>query len=166
MVNTFFSSIESIGSVRQRLSEDEILLLTYFYVNFADDSARGLVKRVARDLQQSRAKQRLIKIYNFFRNPLNVFLNVGVSVASEVVARSAGVKSEISAQVAEYFPEIIAGLETEFPSPENTFEALTRFSGLALKAGYRRLILVLDKIDEDQDLRMRRRILLILFRQC
>jgi hypothetical protein len=149
MVNAFFQGIQDLRSAGGKLTEEERILLTYFYVNFAADATRGLVKRAARDIQIPKWKRVLLYCYNFIRNPLNVAANAGVAIAAEVVARSSGASSTVKAQVSEYFPEVSAGVEAELPKADDTLEALRRFSGLAKKCGYNRIVIVLDKVDED-----------------
>lgn len=149
LVNKFFENLGNLHSVKVHLTEDEKILLTYFYVNFAADATRGLAKRMAREIQIPRWKRILQSCYNFIRSPLNVVANVGVSIAADVVARASGSNSEIKAQVSEYFPEVSASVESDFPTADDTLETLTRFSGLVKKCGYSRIIIVLDKVDED-----------------
>ncbi|WP_140846770.1 P-loop ATPase, Sll1717 family [Paracoccus sp. FO-3] len=149
MVNAFFGGIGELRSAGGKLTEDEKILLTYFYVNFAADATRGLVKRAARDIQIPKWKRILQSFYNSVRNPLNIAANVGVAIAADVVARASGASAEVKAQVSEYFPEVSAGVEAELPKADDTLEALRRFSGLVKKCGYKRIVVVLDKVDED-----------------
>lgn len=55
----------------------------------------------------------------------------------------------MTTQVSEYFPEITAGVESAIPKAEDTLEALRRFSALAKNSGFSRIIIILDKVDED-----------------
>ncbi|WP_428524627.1 P-loop ATPase, Sll1717 family [Roseibium sp.] len=150
-VNSFFENLKDLRVANGNLSEEEKILLTYYYVNFASDATRGLVKRTASQIQVSSFKRTLGKLYNFIRNPLNIATNFGVSILADVVARSAGA-SGISAKVSEYFPEIEAGVETDLPKSEDTLEALRRFAKIARKAGFKRITLMIDKVDEDSRL--------------
>lgn len=87
-------------------------------------------------------------MYNFIRNPLNLFANAGATVLADIVAKATGV-GEISSRVTQYFPEIAAAVQTDLPQADTTLEALRRFSTLARKVGFRRIVFILDKVDED-----------------
>lgn len=152
LVNESLKKLAETPTAKNDLNEDERILLTYFYDNFAADATRGLAKRVAREIQVTPSKKRLEAIYNFFRKPLNVAANAGVAIVADLVSRAAGSTTEIKTTVSEYFPEISAGVESEFPKADDTLEALRRFSELVRKCGYARIIIVLDKIDEDSRL--------------
>ena len=148
LVNNFFSNLINIKNAKKKMSDDEKILLTYYYINFASDAVRGLATRTARSIQLSWWRQCGISLYNFCRNPLNIFTSVGVNIVADVVAKSMG-GSGVSDRVAEYFPEIVAGVESKLPKAEDSLEALNRFAILVQKTGFRRVILILDKIDED-----------------
>lgn len=152
MVNSLFAKLPNVRSLTKKFTEEEKLLLTYFYVHFAADATRGLAKRTARDIQISGMKRFIQGAYNLLRIPLNVATNVGVGIISDVVARSAGTVSDISAEVKEYFPELASGIESEFPDQKNTLEAMRRFASLVRKSGFSRIIVILDKLDEDSRL--------------
>ncbi|WP_454915115.1 P-loop ATPase, Sll1717 family [Xanthobacter sediminis] len=148
MVNNFFSNVTNFRHANKKLTDDEKILLTYYYIHFASDSTRGLAQRTARKIQISLVKRLGIKLYNFFRNPFNIAVNVGVTILSDIVARSAG-STTVTAKVSEYFPEISAGIESKFPKSDDTLEAVRRFADLAFKIGYKKIVIILDKIDED-----------------
>lgn len=146
--NRFFSEIAK-NTIRSRLlSDDEKILLTYYYLNFASDATRGLAQRTARRIQVSPVRRLFFWFYDVIRNPLNVVANAGATLIADIVAKAIGVNS-ITAKVTEYFPEIVAGVETDLPEAEATLEALRRFSELVRKAGFTRIVLIIDKIDED-----------------
>ena len=78
IVNEFFKNIVNVRKAQKKLTEDEKILLTYFYINFASDATRGLAKRVAREIQVSPLRGFIQALYNFFRLPLNLVTNFGV----------------------------------------------------------------------------------------
>lgn len=148
LVNAYFRSLPSLRKARSSLDENERILLTYYFIHFAADATRGTAKRVASSIQTGAVKSALISVYNWIRAALNVGTNVGVSIISEVVSRSVGVQS-VGAAVADYFPEISAGVESSMPRAEDSLEALRRFVTIAKKSGFSRIVVILDKIDED-----------------
>lgn len=149
IVNRIFNHLPEARFRVGSLTEDDRILLTYFFVNFASDATRGNASRVSRDIQTTRFKKCITALYNFLRSPLNVATNAAVSIVGDIVARAAGV-SNIDVQVREYFPEVVAGVQTEFPNPDATLEALRKLVALAKRLGYKKITLILDKIDEDQ----------------
>lgn len=150
LVNKFFVNVSSITSIRKKLSEDEKYLLSYYYVKFASDATRGITNRKVKEIQNSKVKSFLIKTYNFFRRPFNIATNVGINILSDVIKKSQGIDSgEASYKVSEYFPEVYAGVEEDFPESHNTLEAIRRFCEIANKVGFKKIVLILDKIDED-----------------
>lgn len=148
IANSFFQDAAKGKLYHGKLSDDQRVLLAYYYVNFASDSTRGLANRAIKAIQLSPAKRFGIAAYNFFRNPLNILANASTSLLADVVAKATGAAA-ISQQASEYFPEVSAALESELPAADATFEALRRLNQLILKAGYRRITVVFDKIDED-----------------
>lgn len=149
IVNQFFSDASEGHYFKKSLSEEERILLAYFYQNFASDATRGTASRAVRAIQTSPIKRFTQVAYNFVRNPLNIFANASVNLIADVISKSAGT-ANITNQATEFFPEIKSGLETEIPKAEATMEALRRLNRLIIKAGYRRIIVVMDKIDEDK----------------
>jgi len=146
--NEFFSSAAKVNFYHDKLTDDERVLLAYFYSNFASDATRGLAQRAVRKIQVSPAKRAGIALYNFIRNPLNMLGHAGATLLADIIAKSTG-GTPIASQAVEYFPEIAAGIESDFPKPEATYEALRRLNELVRKSGYNRVVVVFDKIDED-----------------
>lgn len=151
IVNEFFSELSNLRSANKSLSEEEKILLTYYYLHFASDATRGLTKRIAAKIQISPTKRFLTLIYNIFRSPLNIGFNTGVSLIADIVARATGSQT-VTQQAVEYFPEIVNGLETDFPKNDSTLEVLRRLSRIVKSAGFKNLVLIFDKIDEDSRL--------------
>lgn len=148
IVNVFF---ENLAEGRYRLknaTEDERVLLTYYFINFASDATKGIARKKARDLQVTPFKKFLVGCYNFFRNPLNLVSNAGANILADIVAKSIGT-SQIELEVREYFPEISALVKDDLPRADVTLSGLRRFLSIIKKLGVSRVSIILDKIDED-----------------
>ncbi len=148
VANAFFQDAAKGKLYHGKLSDDERALLAYYFVNFASDGTRGLANRAIKKIQISPVKRFGIGAYNFFRNPLNILANASTTLLADIVAKATGAAA-VNQHASEYFPEISAALEAEFPPADGTFEALRRLNQLVLKAGYDGITVVFDKIDED-----------------
>lgn len=151
IVNQFFNKIANSSVPSRRLTEEERIILTYFYKYFADDSTKGLTKRKAAQIQISPLQKAINGAYKLVRHPLNFFTNLGVSLITDVVAKSLG-SANLDVHVREYFPELLIGIESDMPQDEATLGALRQLCKIIQKCSVARIVLLLDKIDEDQRL--------------
>ena len=148
-VNRFFEQLSTAKLHKKKISDKDKILLTYFFINFADDATRGLAKRMTKEIQFSPFRRKLRGFYDFFRHPFNMAANFGVNLLADVVAKSTGTNSQINAEVTEYFPELKVLTDEQSAAPSTSLDALRRFVSLVRSTTFDEMAIIFDKVDED-----------------
>ena len=95
-----------------------------------------------------------INFYNFLRSTLNFGLNAAISIANDAFTRHLGALPTASAIHKEYFKELDVETDLTFNSDKEKRElrALINLCEIIKRCGYNRVVLQIDKLDEESRL--------------
>ncbi len=134
--------------LRKNLTKNEKISLSYFYARYTKQTTKAALKSHLEELQTGRLARVGAFIYKLTRQILNIGANGLVHFLGDLVARSVGA-SPTDAKWNEYFPELASSIESDFEDAEGSLVAFCRLVDLCKKLGNQKVLLILDKIDED-----------------
>ncbi|WP_368416918.1 P-loop ATPase, Sll1717 family [Falsiroseomonas sp.] len=124
--------------------------LAFFYQFLTRSGTKRALEGRVRELQSGVMFRLLNPIYKILRVPLNFGVNAAVNIITDVISSATGAQ-QATERWREFFPESLndSGV-LDFANPEANFRLLKELVTLVRKAGYERVTLVFDKVDEDQ----------------
>lgn len=138
----------------KKLDDKDKILLSYLYENFTSITTKSEIKRVIEKIQNSPTKRFNYFIYGIIKKPANLFLTASQNFVSELISNAIGAhnsKLDLS-KIKEYFPDIFLKQDSNYVNVKNSIYTLKKISELINKIGYTRLIIMIDKLDEDSRL--------------
>jgi hypothetical protein len=132
----------------RKLSKTEKIQLSYYLARFGKTVTANSLKEQIDKIQVGFGIKFFKFLYKIIRTPVNVGANAFVLFLSDLVSRSIGVPTN-NPTWSEYFPEISSTIDDDFKDAESSYASLKRLTDLIKKIGYSRVVVVLDKIDED-----------------
>lgn len=146
-----FERILEDGKSGRGLTKTDRVLLSYFLHHFVPQATKTELHRRIADIQITGLKRALNWVYGVLRVPLNATANATVRFLSDLITQSTGMASP-DAPWKEYFPELALNPDNSFADSESSFDTLRKLSVVTKKLGYKNILFIFDKVDEDQRL--------------
>ncbi|HEY4109437.1 P-loop ATPase, Sll1717 family [Puia sp.] len=151
---TLFQKLSDEVNRINKLKKEEKVLLSYLLKNFVPLVSKRLLKEKIEKIQVPWYKRALRRIFNRGRGVLNYSASIGVKFIDEYIAQhfkgmpTLGESSELK----NFFPELPLTIDVEFNDVEIGYQLLNDTLGVITKLGYSRIVVIMDKIDEDSRL--------------
>lgn len=151
VADRIFKAIFKNNSVLGRLSASQRLLLSYVYKEFTTPTTKGELLKRLEEIQVSKVKRFGLGFYRAIRYVLNFGATTAINLASDAVTKAVGnLAPDISeSKVKEYFPDIPLRSDDSFNSLEASLCLLEELAKLSTSLRLGRVVVVLDKLDED-----------------
>jgi hypothetical protein len=120
-----------------------------FLHEYLGASTRALLLDKLKKIQNSPVKRLLIGGYNTCRVVLNYGLRAATTVVSDALTKHFSSLPAIPTGDSEYFKRLDTEVDTSFEQSQGQYYYLEKFSRLAKKAGFEKIYIVIDKLDED-----------------
>lgn len=149
--SSFFLDICNDVSVLWKYSKDDRLALSFFLHEYVKATSREQLREKISQLQNKPLKRACISFYNNTRMILNYGLKAFTKTANDIISNhfqslpSIDLNSNI-----DYFQAIKSEVDDGFIKEDRAFSYLEKISKLVLKFKYKNIVILLDKIDEDQ----------------
>jgi shikimate kinase len=133
------------------LSREEKVLLSYLLYEFIPPISQDLLKDKISKIQVPYYVKPFNWCYNKIRGPLNFSATVAKNIAYQYLLKHFSYLPPIEneGQIQEFFPELKLNVESNFFTQEITFRLLKRVGDISEKLGYKKPVLLLDRLDED-----------------
>jgi hypothetical protein len=148
LADALFSIIANSKFNYKLLTKNERISLSYFFARYTKHITKAALKSRLEELQMGPLSRLGAFIYKATRQILNIGANGLVHFLGDLVARSAGASST-DVKWNEYFPELASSIESDFADADGSLTAFCRLVDLCKKLRYEKVLLILDKIDED-----------------
>jgi len=138
----------------KKLSKEEKVLLSYMLKNFLPLVSKRTLKERIEKIQIPLFERLFRVFFNNSRGVLNYTATAGGKFIDEYLAKHyKGVPSLISdADIKEFFPELPLTIDDSFNDLEINYQLLNDTLKLIKKLDFERIVILLDKVDEDSRL--------------
>ncbi|GJD34210.1 P-loop ATPase, Sll1717 family [Methylobacterium aerolatum] len=143
-----FAKMASDKKTGSQLNKSDKVLLSYFLAKHVKQASKDDLHRKIVNLQVDWKTRLGGTIYSILRIPLNIGANATVTFLSDIIAQAAGVAKHPT-EFREYFQDMTSAVDDDFSDTGSSLSTLKKLTALAKKVGYSRIVIVLDKIDED-----------------
>ncbi|MBN4969534.1 hypothetical protein JY439_03530 [Stenotrophomonas maltophilia] len=149
IVASFFLSYAKRQSSLWSLSKEDRLDLSMFLHEYLGASTKALLLEKLKRIQNGPFKRFLIGAYNSVRVVLNYGLKAATMAVSDALTKHFSSLPPIETGSAEYFGRITAEVDTSFEQGQRQYFYLEKICALAVRAGFEKIYVFVDKIDED-----------------
>lgn len=148
---TLFTKIGENPLKLWSLNKEEKVLLSYLLYEFLPPVSQDLLKDKISKIQIPVYIRPLNWGYNKVRGPLNFGATVGKNIAYQYILKHFSYLPPIEneGQIQEFFPELKLNVDSTFFSQEVTFRLLKKLGDISEKLGYKKPVILLDRLDED-----------------
>lgn len=149
---SLFSNLAEYRGRISKLNREEKLLLCYLLQNFVPQISKGNLREKIEHIQVSWLRRSYKKFENIFRGFFNYGATAGGVFIDEYIAKHFTGLPPLteSVQIKNFFPELpTVNIEEEFINQETSYQLIIRIARLAKKLGYKRVLVVFDRADED-----------------
>lgn len=148
---SLFESLSLKPSRISRLDKEEKILLSYLLKNFVPQISKTTLKEKIRKIQLPWYKRYYKKVEGFVRGIFNYGATVGGAFVDDYIAKHFTGLPPLtdSVKIKDYFPELPENIENEFIDQEISIQLLQRVVSISKKLGFEKLLIAIDKIDED-----------------
>lgn len=149
IAESFFEwSVRRSGRIWTLKKEDRIIL-SYYLENYVRPVSRDNLKKKIFELQNPLWKILTIGLFNQSRGILNYGLNAASAFANDVVTKHFSGLPSNTTKYNEYLKEAKLGTDQTYEKFKQEFESLSRLAKIIRIIGIKRLIIKIDKLDED-----------------
>lgn len=145
----FFLSYARRPSALWRLSKEDRVDLSMYLHEYLGASTKSLLRDQLQKIQNSLAKRVFIGVYNTCRVALNYGLRAATMVVSDALTKHFSSLPPFEAGDSEYFKRLDVEVDTSFEQGQRQYYYLEKFCRLARKAGFEKVYVFIDKVDED-----------------
>lgn len=138
----------------QCTSKDDKVLLSYLLLNFVPIVSKRLLKEKIEKIQIHWFKRFRRKLFNSTRGLFNYGASAGATVLDQYIAQHfKGLPSIVdNVSIKDFFPELPTTVDDNFNDLDVGYQLLNDVLKLISKLGFERIVVLLDKIDEDSRL--------------
>jgi len=146
-----FESLAIDKKKAKKLNKEDKILLSYLLTNFVPQVSKRIIKEKIESIQINKFKKTFISIFNTFRGVFNWGASAGAAIADDYIMKHVSGIPKLNNEgiIKEYFPELPLEINEDFNDLEITYQLLQDVLKLINKTGYKKIVLLLDKIDED-----------------
>jgi Cdc6-like AAA superfamily ATPase len=136
------------------VKQEEKVLLSYLLKNFVSTVSKRIMKEKIEKMQVTRSKRIFTILFNKIRGGLNWGTTVGANVVEEYLARHFKGLPELNTNnyVKDFFPELPNEIDESFNDLDVGYQLLIDVATLIENLKFERIVLLLDKLDEDNRL--------------
>jgi len=151
LVEKLFEQIGSRPLLLRKIGKDKRIFLSYLIHEYLPQFSVNQIKDKITKIQLPPWTRATVWCYNKFRGTLNYSGTVFKNIAVEYIIKHFSLIPPISDEneVTEFFPELKMNVEREFFDQKISFRILQKLCELIKELGFRKPIVFLDKIDED-----------------
>ncbi|WDK35503.1 hypothetical protein JH300_20030 [Xanthomonas campestris pv. campestris] len=149
IVAGFFLSYANRQSSLWKLSKEDRLDLSMFLHNYLGASTKDLLLSKLKRIQNGVIKRSLVGVYNTGRVILNYGLKAATMAFSDALTKHFSSLPPIETGNSEYFGRLDLEVDTSFDQTQRQYYYLDKICTLATKAGFDKIYILIDKIDED-----------------
>lgn len=149
IVAAFFLNYAERPLALWKLSKEDRVDLSMYLHKYVGASTKSLLVDQIRKIQNSLIKRFFIGSYNTFRVALNYGLRAATMVVSDALTKHFSSLPSIEIGDSEYFKRLEAEVDTSFDQSQRQYYYLEKFCRIARKAGFEKIYVFIDKIDED-----------------
>ena len=150
LVKTLFYTLFESTKRLHKLQKDEKIFLSYLLSEYTDVVTKSELIRKIEAIQLTELKRFIRNKCNLFRAILNYGITAGLNVVNDVIRNHFGSLPPVDAShIREIIPEVNVEIDTEFNKANASYSLLIRICNVINKLGYNRVIVFLDKFDED-----------------
>lgn len=146
--DALFKEIASRKLTAGKLRKQDRVLLSYYLYRYTKQVTKNLLSEALDRLQAGFWRKAGVWVYSATRHTLNIGANGAVHFIGDLVARGMGVPPTDS-KWNEYFPELKISVDADFADAEGSLVAFRRLVRLSKELGFQKVVLILDKLDED-----------------
>jgi len=134
------------------LNKEDKILLSYLLSEFLTPISQNSLKDKISKIQLAPWTRLANWTYNKVRGPLNFGGTVLKNVTYQYLIKHYSFLPvlEDNNQIQEFFPELKLNVQSDFFDQEISFRLLTRVGAISNKLGFKKPVILLDKLDEDQ----------------
>lgn len=147
-----FSSLANQKVRIKKLDEEEKILLSYLLKNFVPQISKGYLRDQIKNIQVPWYKIHYKKIENIIKGIFNYGATVTNTIVDDFIAKHFSGLPPLTenVKIKEYFPELDINFEEDFLEQDISYSLIERILSITNKLGYDKVILFIDRIDEDQ----------------
>lgn len=149
IVAAFFLSYAERPSALWKLSKEDRLDLSMFLHEYLGASTKALLLDKLKKIQNGLIKRLFIGIYNTCRVVLNYGLRAATMAVSDALTKHFSSLPPIDTGNSDYFQRLDVEVDTSFTQDQRQYFYLEKICILATKAGFEKIYLFIDKVDED-----------------
>lgn len=149
IVAAFFLNYAERPSALWELSKEDRVDLSMFLHEYLGASTKNLLLDKLKKIQNGPIKRLFIGGYNMVRVVLNYGLKAATMAVSDALTKHFSSLPPIETGNSEYLPRVEAEVDTSFEQGQRQYYYLEKFCRLAKKAGFEKIYIFIDKLDED-----------------
>ncbi|MDR9498348.1 MAG: hypothetical protein RI556_04165 [Hydrogenovibrio sp.] len=135
----------------KRLNEEQKILLSYLLSKYVSNISKAKLRSDIEKIQVGMIKRYGSWFYNKIRGVLNYGTTATSLVVSDLVSKHFHSLPPVDeGKIKVFFPEVNVGCKTDFLDQKESFVFFERVLLLIKSLGFKRLVVVLDKLDEDE----------------
>lgn len=149
VVAAFFLSYAERPSALWKLSKEDRLDLSMFLHEYLGASTKALLLEKLKKIQNGLIKRSLIGMYNTCRVVLNYGLRAATMAVSDALTKHFSSLPPVETGNSDYFQRLEVEVDTSFEQGQRQYFYLEKICTLATKAGFEKIYIFIDKVDED-----------------
>lgn len=147
--SAFFEAMAETPNFLWKYSKDDRLELSLFLHQYVTSSSKKQLSEKIKTIQNGFFKRGSLAVYNVTRGVLNYGLKAFTKVVSDSLTKHFSALPEIDMGDSEYFKKIEAEIDDSFTLEDRAYFYLSKICDLIKKSKFKKIIVIIDKIDED-----------------
>ncbi|GIP02627.1 hypothetical protein J28TS4_10340 [Paenibacillus lautus] len=151
LTSSVFLNLANRKKRLNRLGSEDRLLLSYLLQNYLENVTKRNLRDKIEQVQTRKVVRGLKKGYNYIRFTLNYGATAATNFISDTITSHFSKLPPLiqEGKVKEFFPELSTGIDDGFLDMDSTYYLIERFIDMIKKMGFKKIIIALDKLDED-----------------
>lgn len=149
IVAAFFLSYAERPTALWKLQKEDRLDLSMFLHEYLGASTKTLLREKLMRIQNGPLKRFFIGSYNTCRVAFNYGLSAATKAVSDALTKHFSSLPPLDSGDIEYFKRLEVEVENSFDQGQREYFYLERICALATKAGFKKIYIFIDKLDED-----------------
>ncbi|MFM5541225.1 P-loop ATPase, Sll1717 family [Aeromonas veronii] len=149
IVGAFFLNYAERPSALWKLTKEDRIDLSMFLHEYLGASTKNLLVEKIQRIQNGPIKRFSINCYNTARTILNYGIKATTMAISDSLTKHFSCLPPIDSGDAEYLKRLNIEVDTSFSQDQRQFFYLEKICNLAKKAGFEKIYIFIDKVDED-----------------